>query len=77
MNGITCIDNVKGCGAMTHGDNEMQLKDYGNIVKDSTFFGDHADSLDCPPDGSFCYKKSKGGVYVGSSGNGEGIKLHP
>jgi hypothetical protein len=32
MNDITCIDNVKGCGAMAHGSDEMALKDYGNVV---------------------------------------------
>jgi hypothetical protein len=77
MSDITCIDNVMGCGAMAHGFNEMQIKDFGNVVQDSIFFGDFADSLDCPPDKSFCYKKSKGGVFVGSSGLGKGIILHP
>lgn len=77
MSDITCIDNHQGCGAMAHGFDEMQVKDYGNVVQDSIFFGDFADSLDCPPDRSFCVLKSKGGVFVGSSGNGKGVILHP
>lgn len=77
MTDITCIDNGKGCGAMVHGEDEMQLKDFGTEVSDSIFYGDFADSSDCPPDGSFCYKLSKGGIYVGSSGVGTGIILHP
>ena len=76
MTDITCIDNGHGCGAMVHFNNEM-LNNLGSEVSNSIFYGDFADSLDCPPDGSFCNKLSKGGIYVGSSGIGKGLTLHP
>jgi len=70
FNGIVAIDNVHGIAAQTVVAEEDENTEFGSEINNCKIFGDFADSLDCPPDKSFCSGYSKCGLFTSQNNMG-------
>ena len=75
-NGIVAIDNVHGIAAQTVVDTEDENTEFGSEINNCKIFGDFADSLDCPPDKSFCSGYSKCGIFTSQNNANSPENLH-
>lgn len=75
-NGIVAIDNVHGIAAQTVVAEADENTEFGSEIKNSKIFGDHAASLDCPPDKSFCSGHTKCGIFTSQNNANGPEKFH-
>lgn len=68
--GIVSIDNVRGIGANAVVEGDQENTEFGSEINNSKIYGDFADSLDCPPDKSFCSGYEKQGIFSQGNNNG-------
>lgn len=76
MSDMTMIDNKGGFGATVA---QRPAKEYNGqnvLLENNHIYGETEEISDCPPDGSYCIKYSKGGAQVFSGEAGPSQKHH-
>lgn len=77
MKNVVAADCGGGIGVGAAQGAGDEYNEFSGEIHDSIVHGENQDSLDCPPDGSFCKRFSKVGMTVSTGIRGVGVGLHP